>query len=402
MTLITQITHYLQIVFFILLGIAALVFAYIKLFRKKKLKSRPANMRRGKVRDATEYVPVDSISGNIYKVSGENRFLASINCKGFDFFSVDVEEQFAAQDGYLAFVNTISSPITMRIDSSAVDLTYQIKKHEEAYLNKYNEQGRLYQEYNQYVKALENLPDGAAESRVIVSALNEINRQIECNQWKMQHIEHIISYQKSLSGREATPLQEERYIFDWTFNPKDFPDSITESEIRERAEKELAQKENQMRHALSRSNVKVRRDTDQDIYSLFFRHFHPWSSSAYHDNEESNAEERIVSGKRAYEHAKREYERLKESHRLAELSAAYDRLTEEEIKGYGDSLEDYDDDDFILGDADNTLINTESSDITVTEEESDTPAADVAVNDMPSDAEPVINSDDDGEEDVEL
>lgn len=394
MTLITQITHYLQIVFLILLGIAALVFAYIKLFRKKKLKSRPANMRRGKVRDATEYVPVDSISGNIYKVSGENRFLASINCKGFDFFSVDVEEQFAAQDGYLAFVNTISSPITMRIDSSAVDLTYQIKKHEEAYLNKYNEQGRLYQEYNQYVKALENLPDGAAESRVIVSALNEINRQIECNQWKMQHIEHIISYQKSLSGREATPLQEERYIFDWTFNPKDFPDSITESEIRERAEKELAQKESQMRHALSRSNVKVRRDTDQDIYSLFFRHFHPWSSSAYHDTEESNAEERIVSGKRAYEHAKREYERLKESKRLAELSAAYDRLTEEEIKGYGSDLEDYDDDDFMLGD-------TGSSDIAVTEEQSDVPAADVTVSKMPSDAETVINSDDDGEEDIE-
>lgn len=326
MGLFSGVISVLKILIVIAIAVAILLFVYYKFFRKSASKIKvDTNEKTGKLRDCAEFIPVESISGSTYKVKGENRFLASINCKGFDYFSSSVEEKLRTQEGYLNFVNIIQNPITLRIDSSAVDLSAPISRHTEIYNKKFIEQGMLYDQFTHYVKLFRNAKSDA-ERALYQNTLSEIKRQLDTNEWKMQHIEHLINYQKTMSGRQASPIQEERYIFDWQFNPQDFPAGITEAEILERAEKELDKREQRLRHALSAANVKVQRDSEADLFNLFYRHFHPWSADTFKTLSDSNSDERIVSGKRSFDRAKRNYEEALASEDIIKM------MKEEEAK----------------------------------------------------------------------
>ncbi len=298
----------LKVLIVIATVIAVGILVYLKFIRKGDARIKvDTDEKPGKLKDCADFIPIDSISGNIFKIQGENRFLGSINCKGFDFFSSNLDEKLRTQEGYLNFVNIIQGPITLRIDSSAVDLSATINRHTEVYNTKYLEQGILYEQFTNYVKLFRNATT-EAEKDLYQKTLNDIKHQLDINDWKMKHLESLINYQNIMSGRKASPIQEERYIFDWTFNPQDFPSDITEKEIFERAEKELDKREQRLRHALSAANVKVQRDGERELFDLFYRHFHPWSSDTFKTLADNNVDERIVSGKRSFDRARRNYE----------------------------------------------------------------------------------------------
>ncbi len=304
----TGLINTLKVLIVIAITIAVAILAYLKFFRKGSSRIKvDTDDKPGKLRDCAEFIPIEAIYGNVVKIKGENRFVASINCKGFDYFSSVIDEKLRTQEGYLNFVNIIQKQISLRIDSAAVDLTAPIKRHTELYNKKYAEQSLLYEQFTNYVKLFR---DSQSEDEKILyqKTLSDIKRQLDTNEWKLKHLESLINYQKIMSGREATPIQEERYIFDWTFDPRDFPPDVTEKEIFERAKEELDKQEERLRHALSGANVKVQRDGEKELFDLFYRHFHPWSSDTFKTLADNNVEERIVSGKRSFDRARRNYE----------------------------------------------------------------------------------------------
>ncbi len=271
-----------------------------------------------RVFDTNKYVPVEAIRDNMVTLSGEQRFIASINCKGFDLYSADVEEQYRTQEGYLSFINTIQSPVTLRIDSTAVDLTASIKRHEEALVKTREELQRCYEEFAQYKKLVMET-DNEKEREIYAETLYGIQKRGICLENQVMHLEHLIKYQENLSGKAANPIQEERYFIDWTFNPMDYPKSITKEEIEEHARKELNSRIEQMKHALARANIKCTRDDDTDLYNLSYRHFHPYSSDIYRNKDNTNYHDKIVSGERNFRDAQRRFLRARDDKYIREL-----------------------------------------------------------------------------------
>ena len=268
--------------------------------------------------DTSKFIPVESIRDKMVILTGEQRYIASINCKGFDLYSADVEEQYRTQEGYLSFINTIQSPVTLRIDSTAVDLTASIKRHEEALVKTREELQRCYEEFAQY-KRLVMETENDNERAMYANSLYEIQRRGICLENQVKHLEHLIKYQENLSGKAANPIQEERYFIDWTFNPVDFPKSITKEEIEEHARKELNSRIEQMKHALARANIKCTRDDDAELFNLSYRHFHPYSSDIYRNKDNTNYHDKIVSGERNFRDAQRRFLRARDDKYIREL-----------------------------------------------------------------------------------
>lgn len=347
---IEAITQILQAVMIGLIVFAAVLFLYIR-FRPKGKKADDSNDVKnfsGKIFPAEDFIPVETIRDGIIRLDGEDRFIASINCKGFDFFTSSEEEIFETQKAYYGFINTIQSPITMRIDSSAVDLTSQINNFKRIRQERLEERDLKCSQFIEYRNAYNASADGNERNRY-EEVLMELSRQIDVCTKKVAHLDSLINYETRLSGRNAEPLQEERYIIDWEFNPKDFPENITEEEIFEKAKKTLNNRVAQMKHALSAANVKCRRDDDRDLFVLAYRHFHPFGGDLYKNFEGTNTDRRVVSGLRDYEANMRKYNRVLEEKdwQEMEMRRKMEAAAEQEQSVYGDY--DPDDDEAILG-----------------------------------------------------
>lgn len=347
---IESLTKILQAVLIVLV-VGGAGFFLFKKFGKKggtgKSSTDDTVQKGGKTYPVEDFIPVQEIRNGIVKLDGEDRFIASINCKGFDFFTSSEEEILNTQRAYYGFINTIQSPITMRIDSTALDLTSQIRNFQRIKQERLEERNLKYSQFVEYRAKLKTATSEAAV-RGFENVLYLLGREIDVCTNKIRHLDSLIAYETKLSGRNANPLQEERYIIDWEFNPQDFPAGVTEAEIYDKAVKTLDNKVSQMKHALGKANVKCSRDADKELFSLNYRHFHPLGGDLYKNFEGSNAEDRIVSGLVDYEGAMKKYEKIKESEEWKRLVARQEALAAEAEQAQLPEVEDNDDDDDVL------------------------------------------------------
>lgn len=336
---IDQLTSILQIVLIVACVGAVGVFIYIKFIRKGKSRTTDELDRKivGKVGQCEEFVPVESIKDGIVKLEGEMRYIASINCKGFDFFTASEEEQLQAQMAYLSFLNTLQSPVTMRIDSTSIDLSAQIKRYEAVYKKKEDEIQHCYNTFLEQRNTYKSLSN-AADRNAYGQSLIALNKRIDVLSKDLLHIRSLINYETQLSGRNANPLQEERYIIDWTFEPTEFPDTITDEEIYERAKAELSSRVAQMRHTLRSAHVKCTRDDDEALNALSYRHFHPFGGDIF--RVAGKDEPTVISGRRGFEEAKRKYEKFLTEKEWMDIQ--HDTYETEPV------ADEYDDDDDFL------------------------------------------------------
>jgi len=349
---IETITKILQVILVVLVVGGAGFLLYMK-FGRKGSSGKSSNddtvQKGGKTYPVEDYIPVQEIRNGIVKLDGEDRFIASINCKGFDFFTSSEEEILNTQRAYYGFINTIQSPITMRIDSTALDLTAQIRNFQKIKQERLDERNLKYSQFVEYKAKLKTATSEDA-LRGFENVLYLLSREIDVCTNKIRHLDSLIAYETKLSGRNANPLQEERYIIDWEFNPQDFPAGVSEAEIYEKAVKTLDGKIQQMKHALGKANVKCSRDTDKELFSLNYRHFHPLGGDLYKNFDGSNAEDRLVSGLVDYEGAMRRYEKIKESEEWKQIVARQEALAAESERQMQlpDDVEDDDDDSDVL------------------------------------------------------
>lgn len=311
MGIFDTITYYAIIILVIVVFIGAGIGGYMIYrwkFQKRKKETEDTATYGGYRRvDSKSYVPFEDIVDDMLVMDGGRRFVASINCKGFDFFTANVNEQYSTQDGYLSFINLIDNPITLRIDSMAVDLEVPINNHKQALQRITQEIEKAYNDFSNYSKDIDKLDQ---EKKIIFAKeMKRLQEQIFNKEWQKDHLLHLIAYQEELSGIRANPIREERYLFDWEFIASDFPSDITKEEIIQRAKKELDNKTAQYKSALISAGVKVRRDTTEDLINLCKRYYHPYSSDIFKqaELENSNYKEMVVSSK-SYEEAKKKYE----------------------------------------------------------------------------------------------
>ena len=111
MSLINDIVYWSNIILYVTIGGAAIVgllmFYILKIRKPKKDQENDNKYTKFKREDAATYPPFDDIKDNMIIMENGTRFVAAIICKGFDFYSAHIAEQYGANKGYLGFINII-------------------------------------------------------------------------------------------------------------------------------------------------------------------------------------------------------------------------------------------------------------------------------------------------------
>lgn len=238
--------------------------------------------------DTKDYLKFDDIKDRMIITDNGRRFIAVIRCRGYEYYSAYVGERLNTQAGYRGFVNTITSPITYRQYAKTIDLDYTKEKYKAAYKNLEEQLFDMTESYREMKKSLNEMKKAlgddivdSPEAQLLISNMEEKQKQIKNMEWRRFHIKDQMAYHDQISGNDVAPAQNETYVLDWVYNPMDYPVDLTPKEIYKKAVKELNIKCQTYIHALSSAGVKGIRCTTGELVDMYRRHMNPLSSSRY-------------------------------------------------------------------------------------------------------------------------
>lgn len=236
--------------------------------------------------DAKAYAMFDDIKDSMIITDHGATFTGIVACRGFDFYSAHVAERISTQAGYRSFINMISQPITFRQYATEVNLSDTKALYKKAYDENEESLFNVNEDYLLTVKTMKDMEKEFGEQAIespeymqVVETVEKLQKQLENMKWKRFHLEDQMEYISQIEGASSDPQPHETYIFDWHYNPYDFPVDLTEEEIYERAIKELQSKGQAIIHALSSAGVKAHRCTTKELIDMFWRHNNPVSAN---------------------------------------------------------------------------------------------------------------------------
>lgn len=266
---------------------------YTRVLMKKRKKVEEVDYSTFDKRDATTYLGFDDIRNDMIVTDNGRRFIGVIACRGFDLYSAHVAEQYNAQSGYRAFINTISEPISYRQYTTQVNMGHTLENYKENLDRVTTQLFNMTAEYKEMERNLKDMQKQLQEKlgeekaledegfNTLLDSMVELKKQIDNMDWRRFHIEDQIAYIEQISGVDAAPSPAETYVFEWVYNPLAFPMELTNEEIEERAQQELDKRAHAKIHALSGAGVKARRCTTNELIEMCRRHCCPISSERY-------------------------------------------------------------------------------------------------------------------------
>lgn len=231
-------------------------------------------------KNAVDYLRLDDIRNNMIYTENNRRFIAAIQCHGFDFFSAHPSEQAATANSYMSFINTINQPITYRQYSSIIDLEDTQLRYQEVYQKLQKELASVKQMRKELVD-MDITEFSEEEKKVYEEEQKRLEKQMKAFEFRKFHLEDQMAYMEDISGEKVMPEQNETYIVDWSFNPMDFSVDLSEEEIKERAKKELSAIARAKISALSNCGVRANRCSTEMLIDMCRRYSAPISSNRY-------------------------------------------------------------------------------------------------------------------------
>lgn len=275
----------------ILISICAVV-GFIMLRRKRKnvlKEDMGVDYDTFERKNSLAYVKFDDIFDDMIITDNFTRFIAIIRCQGFDFYYAHIATQYSAQTGYRGFMNTVSTPITYRQYTRAVDMERIQNNYYQAYHDLQETLYNLSEDYSAAKRRLREYEEKTGmesgqqdeELEFMMDTLIKMQRQIEAIEWRLLHIKDQLVYIEQVSQGTGIPNREETYIMDWVYNPFDFPVELSREEIIEKAKVELKRLAREKINALSSSGVKAFRCTTEELIDMNRRHLQPYSAERY-------------------------------------------------------------------------------------------------------------------------
>ncbi len=310
MTLDTIIT----IAWIIMGAFAVGVVAYIVWYRVYRPKlilksSKPTDHSGIPRKDTSALIPVKDIKDGFVTIDGEYRFIRSMKTTGQDLFLAEESEQYRTQAAYQQFFRTIQYPITFRIDSSSCDLSIPIEEHQKALQKIETEYGEAVTQFAMLEQAFQKAETDMAKHDILFEMVQS-DKHVTAYENAIKHLEQQIAFLEAHNGGEKNPIIEQRYIYEWSYNPDDFPNDA--DLIRKRAENELAALERSMSSSLLNAGVKSSRDDDKAMFDLSYRHYHPYAGLIYRDHDQTDYEEKLNRGKAYYDVNLKKYRAIKQ------------------------------------------------------------------------------------------
>lgn len=286
MNIIDQLTHYVYIFLYILLIIlavcGALFFYYKKIRRANQTKEDVVDYSNLERRDSIDYIKLDDIKDNMIILEGNRRFIAVLRCRGFNFYSAQVDEQAATISNFLAFTNTINKPISYRQYCKSVDLEDTLKMYQDAHVKVQEELFSLTEELKDIQTTLKRASNMEGyQVKLFEETEEELISRISALEFREFHLRSQMGYIENISGNSVAPEINETWVFDWAFDQSLFSVELSEEDIYKRAIAELNAMAQAKIHSLSMCNVKAIRCKTEELIEMYRRYSSPISADRY-------------------------------------------------------------------------------------------------------------------------
>lgn len=300
MELFQQVKQYIVIIgvaIFVIIGIIAVIGIYFYKFYKAKVSEKQVDYGKFERRDATDFIKFDDICSNMIVTENKKRFIGAIRCVGFDYPYAEEEEKLQTMRGYISFFNLIDKKsIQYRQTAKSIDLDAMISDYMTQVKSIKEEQ---YLRTLDYEKLKEETQQDLSSSNydLYYDKLIQQQREITSYSYQVKQLSAQIQYMQSLSGEKADPDRNSYYVFDWTYNPLEFSNELSEDAIYQKAERQLSNTANSYISALKHAGVKAYLMTGTELMEEIRSYTHPKSGEILksEDIECSNYDSVVVS-----------------------------------------------------------------------------------------------------------
>lgn len=244
---------------------------------RKKRKEEDAYYQHLDRYDAQDYLDFEDIADGMVIMNRHRRFVAAIKCRGFDLYSASSSQIASTLQGYIAFMNTITSPITYRqyfvpmsMGSTKNMYALRYEEIEKELFHKNADREMLIERLNK-IKGT----DLVAEE-MIIHEIEQIQEDMNNQEWRRMHLKEEIAFMDAVCDEKSLePSIEEAYLVEWEYHPSDYSVEMTEEEIHKKAITELSNLCSRMIAVLGGSNVHAYRCSTEELIEMFYQHSHP-------------------------------------------------------------------------------------------------------------------------------
>lgn len=170
--------------------------------KKNNTSSTKSNDKREKTHemrkeDVFDFMEFDEISDNMIIQNKGTRYTMMIQCKGINYDLMSDVEQLAVEEGFITFLNTLTSPIQLYVQAQNLDLKGTIKVYKEHVDKIRDEFESVNQEYNRINEAFDSTKEEISQIE------KERNKTLNVYEYASDIVNYVerISLNKSLLQR---------------------------------------------------------------------------------------------------------------------------------------------------------------------------------------------------------
>lgn len=299
MKLLDNLNMYLEIIVYLIMGIAVIglgIWFYLRSNKNAKQKEDNTDYSVIPKKPSSDLVYIDNVIGNMYVMDKGTRFVAAVKCKGFDYKTARIEEKMMIQGNYINLFNMIDYNLQFYIQCRDIDVENIVNHHLNAKQSIIDELQKFNEELNNLSETKLELANKKKDDSAILKYLDETNsrikivkRTIDNLAWDYRHIEELIAYILTISENKEEPQRDDYYIFSYKFNPLAFSVNLTKGEIEDRAAKELLTKANNITSVLKQCNVSAELVQHDELIEMLRRHNNPFSSNIFKTKDINNS-----------------------------------------------------------------------------------------------------------------
>lgn len=164
---------------------------------KNKSENRNEKKHEIKKEDVFDFMEFDEISDNMIIQNKGTRYTMMIQCKGINYDLMSDVEQLSVEEGFITFLNTLTSPIQLYVQAQNLDLKGTIKVYKQ-HVDKIKEEfENVNQEYNRVNEAFDSTKDEISKVE------KERNKTLNVYEYASDIVNYVerISLNKSLLQR---------------------------------------------------------------------------------------------------------------------------------------------------------------------------------------------------------
>lgn len=287
MQMLNMITGLLNYLLYGMIGLmlataAGILIVYRKRGQRRRIQEDETDYSTLRRMDSVSFLKIDDICNDMIVMENNHRFVGAIACQGFDFYSAQADEQAATGRNFLSFIDTLNAPVTYREYSKAVDLEQTMKLYSKAYENVQRELYNAIEDQKALTASMKKRQDmSLTEVERYDAELQKLQKRIDALKFRELHVRDQVKYAEMYSGNKMVPDIEQTWLFEWKYNPMDYPVDLTEEQVKVKAVQELASKERSMSHALSGAHVKAKRCRTERLIDMCRRYSAPISATRF-------------------------------------------------------------------------------------------------------------------------